>query len=105
MPGHIFDLDGTLIEHHRGRRGFHHKWLPGAKEMLKRLLKRGDSVLIVTARNPSDDDKTASMKNAKEFLESEGFGHIPIVFGVKSNRTIYDDYPPKAKHHVSDSPW
>lgn len=105
MGCHIFDLDGTLIYQHRQRPDFVHRWLPGAKAMLRRLLSAGESVLIITARNPADDARPWSIAAARDFLDAEGFPHVPLQPNMQALRVLYDDRQPHAVLHARDTPW
>lgn len=96
---YIFDLDGTLMPHHKT------EWLPGAKYMVLRLLKNGHGVIFVTGRGPQDEGTDWSVSKTMQFLKDEGMNHVPIIYDMPPGRVIVDDRRPHAIWRERDKDW
>lgn len=104
------DLDGVLAEYD-GWKGIEHigKPIPGAKELIERLLKYGDTIIINTTRTSPEDNKGYTseqlVENVKGWLQENGFPeNVEIWSGEgKPGADIYID--DRALKHEPNTPW
>jgi ribonucleotide monophosphatase NagD (HAD superfamily) len=94
----FFDIDGTVVYYHTN------KWLPGAKEMLLDLHKKGHRIIFITMRGEQDEGKEWGKKNTTKLLNELGIAYS-IIFDCPSPRKIHDDIQPIAEKHQRNAPW
>lgn len=102
MAAHIFDIDGTIVNHHTS------EWLDGAKEMLLKLYNEGHNIIFITMRGPQDEGTIWSIQCTKDTilkdLDELGIKYH-IIFGVQSPRTLHDDMPIYLDQRIRNQPY
>lgn len=99
MACYIFDIDGTIVNYHTSH------WLPGAKEYLTELAKKGNRIIFLTMRTDKRDKDTEwSEQKTVELLSELDFSY-DILYDVPSPRTIYDDSKVEAIKKKQNTDW
>ena len=99
MSAYFLDLDGTLFSHGTN------ELLPGARELLDELQRRGHQVVFTTYRSssfalgePLNDQATLKA------LADLGIEYHGIVFGVRSPRVLVNDDGASAFERTTNEP-
>jgi hydroxymethylpyrimidine pyrophosphatase-like HAD family hydrolase len=102
MSTFMFDVDGTLVHYHT------QEWLPGAKELLRGLLKEGHTIVIVTARGEHDAGQVWSIEACDKMFADAGFERsdkFRILYNIPWDRHILDDAPCHAHNRARNASW
>ena len=84
MAAYIFDIDGTIVEHHTNT------WLEGAKEYLEKLANEGHQLIFITGRGKQDNETDWNMNAAVKLLQ-ELDCEYRLLMEVESPRYLIDD--------------
>lgn len=97
----ILDIDGTIFYHHQ--KGATTQWsgppdlLPGVKEFFDAAEKRGDCIVLITARKEACREETAYT------LRRHGLFWDTLVMGVGSGeRIVVNDFKPGSSDHTAN---
>jgi len=86
----IIDLDGTILKHNGYLIDNTDTLLPGVKDFFLTKIKKGDYILIITARKEEYREQTI------EFLRKNGIRFNNIIFSApKGERIVINDTKPK----------
>lgn len=99
MGCYIFDIDGTIVNYHTS------KWLPGAKEYLELLSKKGNQIIFLTMRSNTRDFNTEWSEEKTKKLLSELSFEYKILYNIKSPRIMFDDSKIEAIRKKQNSDW
>lgn len=98
---YFLDVDGALVTHGTN------DLLPGAKELLEKIVESGGHIVFTTYRGDKycKDHAIYCAESTQKFIDSLNIPYVAIVMDVRSPRILINDDGAAAINHKKNQSW